>query len=1646
MNATTRTRVGRKRIARRARMLFCSLLLANAATALAQTDFWQPANGPYEGYTRFFAINKTTGAIFAGTLAGGVMRSLDNGDNWMPVNNGFLPGALAQSALAINDRGDIFSGTTAVGMYRSTNNGDSWSPINTGLANLNIRSLVINDKGEIFAGTTNGGLFRTTNNGDTWTSANNGLPNLAVQVLAVNASGHLFAGTTGGVFRSIDNGANWTFIQNLPPANATALHINAQGHLLAAIAGVVYRSTDNGASFIALRNGLPVISITALITNARGDAFVGTGTIGGRTGVYRLINNDTTWTAANSGLTNPLVRALALNTKGDLFAGTNIGVFRSLDNAAIWKRISNKDFLANIIYSLAINPDPATPGLFAATFGGVFRSQDNGGTWTLVDKGLPGTTVASVFSDAPRRQLFAGLVGGVYRSKDNGENWSPANKGLVGDGTAFAINARGEIFAGTIANGMYRSTDNAENWTPINSGLTNLSVNPDAILINARNGQIFVGTDAGVFRSTNNGDNWTAVNIGLPAGPCRGLILTNNGDLFAALNATSSAQAGVYKSSDNGASWTMVNGGGATFTVAINANGFIFQGTASGAFRSRDNGKTWTRINSGLAHPFIPPPISVFTFAIDADGFIFTGTEQGGVFRSTESTNNKAPVVANIIPDQNLTVGGGVFVQNLRTVFNDADDDSLTYAVSTSDSNKVAASVLNRFLRVTPKSGGRATISITASDPFGGTVSTSFVVIVANRQPVVAQIIPAQNLAGNGAQFTRNLRTVFRDPDGDALTFTASSSAASLATASVVDSTLTVTGVARGNATITVTANDGNNGAATTTFTVNVANSSPKLAQTIPDTTITLGVSTFRRDLNTPPIFSDPDNDALTYTATSSAATIATAAISGSRLTVTAVGGGRATITITVNDGNGGSFSTSFAVTVNRSPVVTTIPNQVITLGSAPFTRDLVTAFNDPDGDTLTYTHNSSAANIAATSLSGSRLTVTAMAAGMATITVSANDRRGGAAQTQFTVTVNRKPVVANAIPNQTLSVNGAPFRRDLNAAPAVFNDPDGDALTYTPRSIPLSVATVNISGANLSVTAVGLGNATITIFADDGKGGRDSTQFTVAAVFNQPPLIASTAPLPQASGQPVNITATITDDKSIASVTLSYRRGSDLNFTSAAMAGTGAAFQATVPGSASTSRGLEYFIEAQDGDGATTRFPASGVIAVLIQITSEAKPSAQVNGSEQTAYRLVSVPFQADDPSVAKVLEDNLGAYNPEVWRLFGLQVDQPLNNKTPYVEFPNAGSFTPGQSLFLIVRDPGKVIDAGPGRSARTDREFKIPLLAGHNFIATPFNFSLPINKLRLKSGSAINLRIYQGNWIAANELAPWEGYYLPNNATTVDTLFVNPNLSSSSIVSKKDESAKNESAWRVQILARCDQARDTENYAGVAPASNDHHDDNDLTEPPPIGEYVSVYFPHEEWQKPLARYSNDMRSSANPNQRWRFVVESNIANQLVNLRFDKLQEIDPSLQIFLVDEALNFKQNLRENAAYQYQPRSHELTKAFTLIVGKDDFVAEQTASAQGVPENFVLEQNFPNPFNPETAIRFGLPQQSVVTIKIYDLAGREIATVLDRVELAAGRHQRVWDGRDAQGRVVPSGIYFYRLAAGSFVTTKKLTLMK
>jgi subtilase family serine protease len=108
---------------------------------------------------------------------------------------------------------------------------------------------------------------------------------------------------------------------------------------------------------------------------------------------------------------------------------------------------------------------------------------------------------------------------------------------------------------------------------------------------------------------------------------------------------------------------------------------------------------------------------------------------------------------------------------------------------------------------------------------------------------------------------------------------------------------------------------------------------------------------------------------------------------------------------------------------------------------------------------------------------------------------------------------------------------------------------------------------------------------------------------------------------------------------------------------------------------------------------------------------------------------------------------------------------------------------------------------------------------------------------------------------------------------------------------------------------------------------------------------------------------------------------------------------------------------------------------------VYIGSPSAVERRTPA---VPSSVILEQNFPNPFNPITTIRYGLPKDGQARLTLYDVSGRSIIVLVDGRE-SAGYHTVVWRGEDAGGRPVASGVYFYRLEAGDFVATRKMVLL-
>jgi len=119
-----------------------------------------------------------------------------------------------------------------------------------------------------------------------------------------------------------------------------------------------------------------------------------------------------------------------------------------------------------------------------------------------------------------------------------------------------------------------------------------------------------------------------------------------------------------------------------------------------------------------------------------------------------------------------------------------------------------------------------------------------------------------------------------------------------------------------------------------------------------------------------------------------------------------------------------------------------------------------------------------------------------------------------------------------------------------------------------------------------------------------------------------------------------------------------------------------------------------------------------------------------------------------------------------------------------------------------------------------------------------------------------------------------------------------------------------------------------------------------------------------------------------------------------------------------------------------SYAYQVTY--LLEGRTIVLFETDAVA-----VPSLP--LALHQNYPNPFNPTTTIGYYLPKPAVVSVDVYDVAGSRLATLVEGRQ-EAGPHAVEWQGIDGFGNPVSSGVYFYRLKAGSTVLTRKMILMR
>jgi len=257
----------------------------------------------------------------------------------------------------------------------------------------------------VFAGTSTQGVFRSDNNGLNWTQFNSGLGNsLSIQCISSNVY-FVFAGTaSGGIFNSIDGGLNWIQSnQGISQLNIKAMITDDSSMFAGCIFAGIFRSTNNGNSWYRFGLGEGDL-LSSLLYN--GDVFL----VGLNGGMYRTTNYGLNWSLAFNGITNLDIKCLA-QSENKTYCGTfGGGVFVSENNGVLWTPESEglKDMRIQVLTSDGLS-------MFAGTLGkGVHYFNNISGNWIPVNDGLTDSNIVSIAMN--EEFIFAGSSRGkVWR-------------------------------------------------------------------------------------------------------------------------------------------------------------------------------------------------------------------------------------------------------------------------------------------------------------------------------------------------------------------------------------------------------------------------------------------------------------------------------------------------------------------------------------------------------------------------------------------------------------------------------------------------------------------------------------------------------------------------------------------------------------------------------------------------------------------------------------------------------------------------------------------------------------------------------------------------------------------------------------------------------------------------------------------------------------------------------------------------------------------------------------------------------------------------------------------------------------------------------------------------------------------------------
>jgi len=1604
-------------------------------------------------------INTLT--VYAGTSGGGLFRSLDGAATWYAFNNPGLPAGATITAHAVTRANTnlMYVGVSAGGtnsLYRTTNAGASWTLV-LGLGSTVFRALAIDpvNTSITYAGTS-AGIYKTTNGGNSWSLSNQGLTTVDIQAIAVNPTDPniVYAGTYGGMFRSTDAGNTWSLFDM----------------------GMVNHFVND----VALDAGNPSIVYAGMYGSGVLAIFLAPHIVGNTTADFGTVvvnsSADQTYSITNRGLA-------PLNVSSTTLTGTHATQFSIISGGGAFTLKENES--RNIVLRFK----PTSSGTKSA----ILRFQSDAPAQSPFDVALSGTGASATIAVSTTSVDFGTVALGSFsdqtvRITNTGTAPLIINRQFItaGDSTQFSL---ARTAATTINPGL---TDNiVVRFQPTSSGGKRSGLR---IQSNASNEPtkdiVLVGIGAGTATITvsANALDFGTVNIG---SSLEGEVIVRNSGT-AVLSLSSQTISGTDASQF---SITKLAGPdiepGKTDTIRV-----LFRPSSVGDKKASLKIVSNATNQSTVLIDLVGIGGGVPLIAVSSEKLDFGAVNIGGLAEQSVTVTNQGATTLNLTGQTIIGTDATQFTITRLSAnkLNPGKSDFITIRFSPTTVGvkqailRVQSDASNKpqqDVSLTGIGGGVAAIDVGAdSIDFGGVaVGSSVQKAVTVRNSGAATLVISKQMltGGDSTQFSISKPGAASLSPGQIDSIVVSFSPTSTGLKTTI---LRIVSNASNHPTINVALIGTGGGAAWITFSSETVDfgavslgSNVQQSLTISNTGSSVlniasqgitgtDTSSFTITKLSTSTLNPGESDNITIrfqpvtsgTKTAQLRIVSNAANEPTKnIALTGVGGTVATISASAQTIDFGSVSvgsiTEQSVTISNSGLATlTLASQHITSGdSSQFTiTKLSNATLTPgQSDIITI-----------------RFQPTSIGSKMSTLRIVSNANNQPTLDISLTGMASGTPVVM--LSTTTLDFGLVNYGSSTELSLAISNSGSADLMisdeiivgrdstdfaVVSPGASLLAPGQIDSIRIRFQPSANGNRTAQLLIISNDPNPMRDTVSVTLNGVGQRdlvPPQITHVpVPGPVQIGSTIQVNATATDLLSgVSRFELWYRKGGDawsnvnrISFISGV---------AEIPGSFVTNEGIDYRIIAEDNAGNIDTFkigPAK-YISVPVIVPAQAGGGVQtVAGTQASAYRLFSVPLDLQDKLPLSVLAP-LGSYNIRLWRFF----DYRNNAYQELTEFQNDTTrILPGRAFFLITRNSTLIpntdgitvgtIDAVLGNTVR------VPgwqLQAGWNLVGNPFGFDIQRSSLRLGSGDTLRDAWYfNGSWVRGDTLKRFEGLAIKVTSATTLKLVENAQGGFNQALGGTHtlNRSTSEDEWQIQIIARTDEMMDKENYIGVRYGAQMEKDDFDLFEPPMLPGGVSLYFPHREWRVSDI-YTTDIRPVHAEGHTWEFVVKAEAGSNL-ELTFAGVESVPTPCEQYVIDLDRNSAYNLKQQWKISTDAGSGE--RRFRVIIGTKDYADERHLNIDLIPKVFYLYQNYPNPFNPVTTLQYQLPVESYVTLRVFNMLGEEVRTLVQALQ-SEGYYEVRFDAAQ-----LPSGVYIVELRASGndgkvFRAVRKLVLQK